>query len=103
MIHVIAVLTAKPGKREEILGHFRANVPAVRAEKGCIEYGAAVDAENALKVQTKWGPDTFLVIEEGESRESLQPPPPAPHMAAYAPKTRELMASRVIHILSPAS
>ena len=42
MIHVIAVITAKSGKREEVLKHFRANVPAVRAENGCIEYGAAV-------------------------------------------------------------
>jgi len=103
MIHVIAVLTAKPGKREEILRHFRANVPAVRAEKGCIEYGAAVDAENALKFQTKWGPDSFLVIEKWESMEALQAHEAAPHMVAYAAKTRELMASRVIHILSPAS
>lgn len=103
MIHVIAVLTAKPGKREEILRHFRANVPAVRAEKGCIEYGAAVDAENALKFQTKWGPDTFLVIEKWESMQALQAHAAAPHMVAYAAKTRELMASRVIHILSPAS
>ena len=63
MIHVIAVITANPGKREEILRHFRANVPAVRAEKGCIEYGAALDAENAPPFQAKWGPDTFLVVE----------------------------------------
>ena len=35
MIHVIAVITARPGKREAILQAFRANVPAVRAEKGC--------------------------------------------------------------------
>ncbi|HEY1287550.1 MAG TPA: putative quinol monooxygenase [Burkholderiales bacterium] len=103
MIHVIAVLTAKPGKRDEILRHFRANVPAVRAERGCIEYGAAVDAENALKFQTKWGPDTFLVIEKWESVEALQAHAAAPHMVAYAAKTRDLMASRVIHILSPAS
>jgi len=103
MIHVIAVLTAKPGKRDEILRHFRANVPAVRAEKGCIEYGAAVDADTALKFHTKWGPDTFLVIEKWESVEALQAHAAAPHMVAYAAKTRELMASRVIHILSPAS
>ena len=63
MIHVIAVITAKPGKREEILRHFRANAPAVHAEKGCIENGAALDAENALPIQTKWGAHTFLVIE----------------------------------------
>ena len=55
MIHVIAVITAKPGMRDSILQAFRANVPAVRAEKGCIEYGAAVDAENALSIQTRYG------------------------------------------------
>jgi len=102
MIHVIAVITAKPGKREEILRHFRANVPAVRAEAGCLEYGAAVDAENALKFQTKWGPDTFLVVEKWDSMDALQAHAAAPHMAAYGAKTKELIASRVIHILSPA-
>jgi len=102
MVHVIAVITAKPGKREAILEAFRANVPAVRAEKGCIEYGAAVDADPALPVQTKYGPDTFLVIEKWESPEALKAHAAAPHMAAYGAKTRELIASRVIHILSPA-
>ena len=42
-VHVIAVITAKPGKRSEVLAHFKANVPAVHAEDGCIEYGATVD------------------------------------------------------------
>ena len=74
MIHVIAVITAKPGKREAILQVFRANVPAVRAEKGCMEYGAAVDAENALPVQTRWGPDTFLAMEKWDSMDALKAP-----------------------------
>jgi len=101
MIHVVAVLTAKPGKREEILKAFRANVPAVRAEQGCIEYGAALDAENALPFQTKWGADTFLVIEKWESMDALKAHAAAPHMAAYGAKVKDLIASRVIHILSP--
>lgn len=101
MIHVLAIITAKPGMRDAILQAFRANVPAVKAEKGCIEYGAAVDAENALAFQTKWGSDTFLVIEKWESMEALKAHAAAPHMAAYAAKTREMIASRVIHILSP--
>jgi quinol monooxygenase YgiN len=101
MIHVIAVITAKPGKREEILQAFRANVPHVRAERGCIEYGAAVDAENALSVQKKWGADTFLVIEKWESMDALKAHAAAPHMAAYGARTKELVASRTIHILSP--
>ena len=102
MIHVIAVITAKPGMRDQILAAFRANVPAVRAEKGCIEYGAAVDAENALAFQTKWGSDTFLVIEKWENMDALKAHAAAPHMAAYGAKTKEWIASRVIHILSPA-
>ena len=102
MIHVIAVITAKPGMRDTILTHFRANVPAVKAEQGCIEYGAAVDAENALAVQAKYGPDTFLVIEKWESMDALKAHAAAPHMAAYGAKTKEFIASRVIHILQPA-
>jgi len=102
MIHVVAVITAKPGMREKILQAFRANVPAVRAEKGCIEYGAAIDADPALPIQTKWGPDGFLVIEKWESMDALKSHAAAPHMAAYGAKTREFIASRVIHILQPA-
>ena len=101
MIHVIAVITAKPGKREEILAHFKANVPNVLAEHGCIEYGAAIDAEGALAIQAKWGADTFLVIEKWQSMDALKAHAAAPHMAAYAGKTRELIASRVIHVLTP--
>jgi quinol monooxygenase YgiN len=101
MIHVVAVITAKPGKREEVLKHFRANVPAVRAEKGCIEYGAAVDADAAPPVQTRYGAETFVVIEKWESVDALKAHAAAPHMAAYGAKTKELLASRVIHILSP--
>ena len=101
MIHVVAVITARPGQRGQILEHFRANVPAVRAEKGCIEYGAAVDAENALAIQTRWGADAFLVIEKWESMEALKAHAAAPHMAAYGAKTKEMIASRAIHILSP--
>lgn len=102
MIHVVAVITAKPGKREEVLAAFRANVPAVRAEPGCIEYGAAVDADPALAIQTKYGADTFVAIEKWESLEALKAHGAAPHMAAYGAKVKDLLANRVIHILSPA-
>ena len=101
MIHVIAVITAKPGKRAAILEHFQANVPAVRAENGCIEYGAAIDADPGLPFQKKWGDDAFVVVEKWESMDALKAHAAAPHMAAYGAKTKELIASRVIHILAP--
>ena len=102
MVHVIAVITAKAGQRAAVLAHFNANVPAVRAEKGCIEYGAAVDLDPALKFQTAFGPDAFVVVEKWESSQALMAHAAAPHMAAYAAKTKDLLASRVIHILQPA-
>jgi len=102
MIHVLAIITAKPGQREAILREFRANIPAVRAEKGCIEYGPAIDAEGMGGFQTKFGPDSFVVLEKWESTDTLKAHAAAPHMAAYAAKTKDMIASRAIHVLSPA-
>ena len=103
MIHVLAMITAKPGMREEILREFRANMPAVHAEAGCIEYGPATDAEGAGGIQTRLGPDSFVVIEKWESLEALRAHGASAHMAAYAAKTRDKIQSRVIHILAPAA
>lgn len=101
MIHVIAVITAKPGRRDAVLQAFRDNVPAVRAEAGCIEYGAAIDASPAPRFQTLYGPDTFVVVEKWESMEALKAHGAAPHMAAYGERVKDDLASREIHILSP--
>jgi quinol monooxygenase YgiN len=101
MIHVLAIITAKSGMREQILEAFHANMPAVHAEKGCVEYGPAIDAEGAGAMQAKFGPDTFVVIEKWESLDALKAHAASPHMAAYAAKTRDMIASRVIHVLQP--
>jgi quinol monooxygenase YgiN len=103
MVHVIAIITAKPGQRDAILAAFRANLPAVRAEKGCIEYGPAIDAEGIGPFQTKVGPDTFFVIEKWADTEALKAHAAAPHMAAYAAKVKDLVASRAIHVLTSAA
>ncbi len=102
MIHVIAIITAKPGQRDAILAAFRDNVPAVQAEAGCVEYGPATDTPDLGPIQTKLGDDTFVVIEKWESPAALAAHAAAPHMKAYAAKTKEMIASRVIHVLSPA-
>ncbi len=102
MIHVVAVITARPGMRGKILEAFNANVPNVRAEAGCIEYGAAVDLDPALRFQTAIGPDTFMVVEKWASAEALEAHAAAPHMAAYAARVKDWIATRTIHVLSPA-
>jgi len=100
-VHIVAIITAKPGQRGTLLESFQANVPAVLAEDGCIEYQATVDTENAGPVQTKFGDDTFVVVEKWASLDALKAHAASPHMAAYAAKSKDMIADRVIHILSP--
>lgn len=102
MVHVIAIITAKAGQRERILEAIRANLAAVRAEEGCIEYGPAIDLPDAGPIQTKAGDDVIFVIEKWASMDALRAHAAAPHMAAYAAKVKELIASRVIHVLGSA-
>ena len=49
----------------------------------------------------RYGDDTFVVIEEWESPAHLKAHAESAHMAAFAAKTKEMIASRVIHLLSP--
>lgn len=102
MIHVLAIITAKPGLRGRILEAFRANVDAVRAEAGCIAYEAVVDVQAAAAGFAQFGPDAFVVVEQWASLEALQAHAVAPHMKAYASKVKELTANRAIHVLEPA-
>jgi quinol monooxygenase YgiN len=102
MLHLIAVITAHPGQRAAVLAAFAANVPNVRAEPGCIEYTATVDADGFPDLQAPLGPDSFIVVEKWRSAEALREHMAAPHMAAYGEATRDLVAQRLLHILSPA-
>ena len=101
MIQVVAIITAKPGQRAEILKAFGANRAAVLAENGCIECHATVDAAGMPPSKGSFGDDTFVVIEKWESLAALQAHAAAPHMKAYGEQTRELTASRLIHVLEP--
>jgi quinol monooxygenase YgiN len=53
MLHVLAYITTKPGMRDVVLHEFRANMPAVHAEEGCIEYVPVVDAPTFGPFQTE--------------------------------------------------
>ena len=98
MIHVVAIIKTKPGKREEVLDAALANLASVRAEKGCIEYTPIVDAEFG-EFQTPIGDDSFIVSEEWQSDDCLRAHAKAPHMLEYAKKVGHLLESRTIHVL----
>ena len=103
MIHVIAIITTKPGQRETVLAAAKANIPAVLAEDGCIEYAPAIDAEGLGSFQAKLGPDTFVFVEKWRDAQALKAHAASPHMVAYGAKVKEMVASRVIHVLAPAA
>ena len=52
--------------------------------------------------QTKFGPDTFVFVEKWRDPAALKAHAAAPHMAAYSAKVKDMIAARVIHVLSPA-
>jgi quinol monooxygenase YgiN len=96
MIHIIAVITAKSGRREDILELVRANLSLVRAERGCIEYSPVIDME---KSPAKFGDDTFVVVEKWQDEAALAGHRTAVHIAAYAAASKDLIESRSIYLL----
>lgn len=102
MIHVVAVITAKPGHRAALLEAFAGNRANVLAEAGCVEYFATVDAAAVPPGKGSFGEDTFVVLEKWADMAALQAHAAAPHMVAFGAKTKELAAGRLIHILEAA-
>ena len=98
MIHVLAIITAKPGLRGQLLALFNANGPAVHAETGCLEYGPVIDVPGA---ESAFGPDTFVSVEKWASLEALKAHAVAPHMVAYGAKAKDMLAGRAIHVMQP--
>lgn len=103
MIHVIATIDVAEGKRAAYLEQFNWVVPHVRAEDGCIEYGAAVDTPTPIAVQSAIRPNTVVVVEKWASLEKLQAHLKAPHMDEYRQRVTGLVTGVSLQILEPAS
>ncbi len=102
MIHVLAYITAKPGQRDALLAEFHKVMPLVHAEAGCVEYGPVTDAPGFGGFQTPIGADTFAVVEKWQTADLLRAHVATPHMADYAKRTKDMIASRVLHVLTDA-
>ena len=102
MIHVIASIRTVPKRRDEVLTLFRALVPQVLAEAGCIEYGTAVDLENVLNGQPAARPDMITVIEKWQDPAALRAHLAAPHMQKFRDNVKDLVSGVEIRVLNPA-
>jgi quinol monooxygenase YgiN len=101
MIHVIATIQLAPGSREAFLKEFRKVTEHVRAEDGCIEYGAAVDEPTSLAAQEPVGDDVVVVVEKWESVAALEAHVTAPHMTDYRERVRDYVESVRLTVLRP--
>ena len=101
MIHVIASIGVKPGKRAAFIEKFKTNVPNVLAEDGCIEYIPAIDAESGIEAQ--WVDETVVtVIEKWASLAALHAHLEAPHMKQFKNATAALVEDVSLTILENA-
>lgn len=101
MINVIASIRVKPEGKAKFLEIFKDNVPAVRAEAGCLEYRPTVDAETELPPQ-RLDADVVTIIEKWSSLDALLAHLNAPHMATYREKVKTLVVGVELKVLQDA-
>ena len=98
MISVLASISVKPGKRAEFIELFKANVPNVLAEDGCIEYAPTVDLMPALPRQIV-DENVVTAIEKWESLQALQAHLEAPHMLTFRERVADIVEGVTIKVL----
>ena len=72
MIHVLASIKVKPGKRDILLEHLKSNIPNVIKEKGCIEYNSTIDVDYQMDNQT-FDENMVTIIEKHFKRSVIKP------------------------------
>jgi quinol monooxygenase YgiN len=102
MIHVIATIEVAAGKREAFLAEFRRNLPLVRAEVGCIEYGPTVDVKAELPVPVPLRDNVVVVLEKWQSLSALRAHFAAPHMQEYRGRVKDFVVRVELQLLEPA-
>ena len=98
MINVVATISLKPGTRAEFLKIFNANVPAVLAEDGCVEYVPTVDVDSGLEAQCK-DEDSVVVIEKWETLAALHTHSEAPHMLEFRKNAGDMIEGVSLKVL----
>ena len=101
MIHVIASVSIRQGRRSEFLEIFKANVPNVLADQGCIEYRPAIDVSTGLDPQIV-DENLVTVIEKWESLDHLRAHLSAPHMLDYREQVSSMVEGVVLKVLEDA-
>jgi quinol monooxygenase YgiN len=102
MIHVIATIELMAGKRDEFLKKVQQLVPKVKAEKGCLEYGPAIDVPTSIKAQMPVRENVVIMIEKWTDLKALEIHLSAPHMLEYREAVKGMVVGTKLQILQPA-
>ena len=101
MIHVLASITVKASEREAFLEIFKANVPRVLKEEGCVEYSATVDFPTKVPIQ-ETNANVVTVVEKWETFPHLEAHFTAQHMLEYKAKVEGMVEDVSLKILEDA-
>jgi quinol monooxygenase YgiN len=101
MVHVLATVEVAEGVRDAFLAEFHQIVPTVRAEDGCLEYGAAVDLATGQKAQPPVRDQVVVIVEKWRDLPALEAHLAAPHMTAYRARVRHLVLKTTLQVLAP--
>ena len=99
MIHVLASIKVKPGKRDFLIEHLKSNIPNVIKEKGCIEYNSTIDVDYHMDNQT-FDENMVTIIEKWKNFETLKNHMHAPHMLSYRNNVKDLVEYTSLKILT---
>ncbi len=102
MIYVVATIELAEGKRDDFLKRVRSLVPEVRAEKGCLEYGPAIDTPTGIKAQLPLRENVVMMLEKWEDVKSLEAHLTAPHMLKYREDVKGMVVKTQLQVLQPA-
>jgi quinol monooxygenase YgiN len=98
MIHVIAAICVKTGTLSDYLAILKSNLPAVRKEKGCIEYTPMIDIDVKLPPQVL-DSNVVTILEKWESLEALHAHLGSSHMTDYREKVKNIVERVAIKVL----
>jgi quinol monooxygenase YgiN len=101
MISVLASISVKADTRPKFLEIFKANVPNVLAEEGCIEYTPMVDLDSGLAPQ-QLDDQIVTIVEKWESLDHLKAHLVAPHMKSYQEQVKDIVEGVTLKVLQEA-
>jgi quinol monooxygenase YgiN len=101
MITVLASIYVEAGEKDKFMEIFKANVPAVCAENGCISYVPMVDVDSQLEPQ-ELDENIVTIVEQWESIEALKAHLVAPHMFKYKNNVKDIVEKVTLKVLQNA-